>query len=571
MQKIPDNLETDVIVIGAGIGGLTTAAVLARSGKRVCVLEMDARPGGYLAGFQRKEFRFDTAIHWLNQCGEGGLVHRIFEWLGNDFPRVADQKMIRRYKGESFDYILTNNPDELRDTWIREYPHEKKGIERFFADARKLGKAFKKMGTQFRSAETMGPAGRMAYGLKMLQFGIPFMRFLRYSGNEGIRKGLNRYFKDPALHNVFCSEPDLLSCLVPVGWAYYVDYQLPPRGGSQVFPEWLVHLLQELDGQIFYRCRAERICIESGQSRGVEFLHRGKKYRYSSRYVIAACDVETLYEKMLPQGTIPDAFLKKLRSASLYASSVTVSLGLNCCPSLLGFGEELLFISKDNMARKSHSEGPPDQVGISVLAPSLRDPSLAPEGMGTLTMYAPADFGYADFWQTEEGAEGERKRSGAYEAFKQQYAGILIARVEAALGIQLTPHIVYCDIATPITHWRYTGNKNGSIMGARPGWENIRAGIAHHKTRIANLYLSGHWAELGGGVPIAVKSGFNAALLVLKKEKHPAYTALCRYADGKMTLDQAQQVPGLKSYLNTFRPGLTPALRKTQRSGNIGA
>ena len=571
MQKIPDYHEADVIVIGAGIGGLTTAAMLARSGKKVCVLEMDARPGGYLAGFQRKEFRFDTAIHWLNQCGEGGLVYRIFEWLGSDFPKVDSQKIIRRYKGESFDYTLSNNPDELRDTWIRDFPHEKKGIERFFADARKLGKAFKNMGTQFRSAETMSPLARMGYGLKMLQFGVPFMRFLRYSGNDGVRRGLNRYFKEPALHKIFCSEPDLLSCLVPVGWAYYADYQLPPRGGSQVFPEWLVHMLHELGSNVFYQCRAERICVEAGQSRGVVFRHRGKRYVYASRYVIAACDVETLYEKMLPQGMIPDSFRNKLRKASLYASSVTVSLGLDCCPSLLGFGEELLFVSRDNIARKNHSEGPPDEVGISVLAPSLRDRSLAPEGMGTLTLYAPADFGYADFWHTDTDEHGGRKRTGAYDAFKQQYAAVLIARVEAALGIEIGPHIVDCDRATPITHWRYTGNKNGSIMGARPGWENIRAGIAHHKTRIGNLYLSGHWAELGGGVPIAVKSGFNAALLVLKNEKHPAFKALCRYADGKMPLQQAQQLPGLQPYSNTFNPKLTPALRKIQQNGNIDA
>ena len=61
--------ECDVLVIGSGMGGLSSAALLAKSGLRVCVVEAELRPGGYLAGFRRRDFRFDTAIHWLNQCG----------------------------------------------------------------------------------------------------------------------------------------------------------------------------------------------------------------------------------------------------------------------------------------------------------------------------------------------------------------------------------------------------------------------------------------------------------------------------------------------------------------------
>ena len=103
----------DVAVIGAGMGGLTASALLARAGLRVCVLDREARPGGYLAGFRRKDFTFDTAIHWLNQCGPGGIVHKVFGFLDPDGPKAPALGRIRRYKGESFDYLLTRNPDEL--------------------------------------------------------------------------------------------------------------------------------------------------------------------------------------------------------------------------------------------------------------------------------------------------------------------------------------------------------------------------------------------------------------------------------------------------------------------------
>jgi len=147
MQKPDFKPEYDVVVIGAGVGGLTAAALLSKAGYSVCVLEKEPHAGGYLAGFRRKNFRFDTAIHWLNQCSPGGMAATIFDFLGADHPEAIPQKRIRRYKGDTFDYLLTNNPDEFRDQLITEYPHEKDGIIRFFKAAKKLGYSFKNFGS----------------------------------------------------------------------------------------------------------------------------------------------------------------------------------------------------------------------------------------------------------------------------------------------------------------------------------------------------------------------------------------------------------------------------------------
>ena len=126
--------EYDVVVIGAGISGLTSAALLSRAGLSVGVFEMDKRPGGYLAGFRRKDFRFDSAIHWLNQCGPNGLVTRVFDFIGADHPVAIPQKRIRRYLGNSYNYLLTDHPDELKIELINKFPNEQKGIERFFGN-----------------------------------------------------------------------------------------------------------------------------------------------------------------------------------------------------------------------------------------------------------------------------------------------------------------------------------------------------------------------------------------------------------------------------------------------------
>ncbi|MCG9911769.1 MAG: NAD(P)/FAD-dependent oxidoreductase [Flavobacteriales bacterium] len=554
----------DVIVIGSGVSGLTSAALLSKAGFSVCVLEMDSRPGGYLAGFRRKDFRFDTAIHWLNQCGPGGLVYKTFQFLGNDFPRPKTQTLIRRMKGESFDYLLTNNPNDLKEQWIREFPHEKKGIERFFKDGKQLGRSFKILGNAYRSMETMSLSEKMAFGFKMLNFGLPFFRHLRFSGEEGMKKGLNKYFKDPRLHEVFGSEQDLLSCLVPIGWAYYSDYQMPPEGGSQVFPEWLSHIVEFFHNDIFFKCRVTKIITENNTSQGVELESRGVHYTVKSKYVIAACDVETLYEKMLPPDAVSESFKEKLRKAPLYSSSMTLSVALDCHPSELGFGEEMIFISKEGIPKNAHTDSNPHTSGISILAPSLRDPSLAPDGQGTLTLYTAADMHYRDNWGAEKDENGNFIRGEKYNQVKEEFAQIIIDRVEA-LYPGLRKHILFYDIATPVTHLRYTGNRNGSIMGARPGKENVKAKIAHHRTPVKNLLLGGHWAELGGGVPIAVKSGANTALLVMKDEKNPAFRLLADYMDGKVGYAEVKSSKLLKTYDNSWVQNPTPADKKRQK------
>ena len=103
MSEIVAKSYYDVVIIGAGISGMTAAALLSRCGLSVCVLEKEPHAGGYLAGFRRKDFRFDSAIHWLNQCGEKGLVTKIFEFIGEDKATLETLHRINRFKGASYD------------------------------------------------------------------------------------------------------------------------------------------------------------------------------------------------------------------------------------------------------------------------------------------------------------------------------------------------------------------------------------------------------------------------------------------------------------------------------------
>lgn len=551
----------DVVIIGAGVAGLTSGAILSKAGLSVCIVEKEPHPGGYLAGFRRKDFRFDTAIHWLNQYGPDGTITHLFKLLGSDFPKAKPQTRIRRYLGEGFDYLLTNKPDDLKAQWQAEFPEDARGIERFFKVAKRLAAAFSAYGHVFRAGETMGFWEGLGSKRKLLKFVLPFIPFIRYSGAD-LQKGLQKFFAAPKLHRVFAADTELLSCLIPIAWAYNGDFQSPPTGGGQRIPEWLVHIITAHGSELAYQCHVQEILLAGNTATGVRLTCRGKEHSIDAGHVIAACDAELLYERLLPQHVVPQKLKDKLRAAVLYSSSVTVSIALNCPPAGLGFSEELVHIA--GAPGMAHAGVTSDAATseISILAPSFRDPSLAPEGMGTLTLYMPAEMSFKEAWLTGQDAAGSCIRGEAYKALKYAVAETLIDRIAALVAPALRSHILFYEVATPVTHWRYTGNRGGTMMGAKPGRANMQNGVARYHTPVRNLLLGGHWAELGGGVPIAVKAGANAALMVLRKERMEAAKALAGYIDGKLPLAAALDAYAWKTAPDNWTPKPTPAEKK---------
>ncbi|MGC4034855.1 MAG: NAD(P)/FAD-dependent oxidoreductase [Chitinophagaceae bacterium] len=570
MQQTELKSSYDVVVVGSGIGGLTAAALLSKAGLSVCVLEKEPHPGGYLAGFRRKDFRFDTAIHWLNQYRKDGMVFKIFDLIGEDYPKAVPQKRVRRYKGDDYEYLLTNTPDDLKKQWQQEFPDDAEGIERFFKAAKKVGEAFEKFGYIFRTEETMGFWERLKNKRNLIRFGMYFIPHLRFTGDKGIKKGLSKYFKNEKLHKVFSADAELLSCIVPIGWAYANDYQSPPPGGGQVIAEWLEHVIHYFGQETHYRCEVQEILTKEGTARGVLFKKHNKEYRIESKYVIAACDAPALYEKMLSPSLIPAKLKANLRAAELYSSSLTISIALDCPVEELGFNEELVHVSSACASRSEHISGNPDLTEISILAPSFRDHSLAPEGQGTLVLFMPAYMNFENEWRTEKDEAGNFVRGAAYKELKREIAQRLIERVEKKVAPGLQKHILFYDVATPVTHWRYTGNTGGSMMATKPNRPNMVNKVATYHTPVKNLFLGGHWAELGGGVPIAAKAGANAALLVLKQENRDTFKMMAGYMDGKVRLDTVLSCPTFKNYQSCWQQRLTPAQKsKLRKDGKL--
>lgn len=510
-------------IIGGGLGGLTAGALLSRAGMKVVVIERESRPGGYLAGFHRKAFVFDSALHWLNQCGRGGMVNKVFAAIGDDSPRALPMERIRRYKGDSFDYLLTSNPEELKARLQADFPEDQKGLDKFFRQAWTLGQRMVTYGKFMRAAETMNPVELAARGLSLAAWSYPFWRHV---GDKDCA-GLGSFFQSERLKNVFCSEENILSCLVPIGWAYHGDFQRPPAGGSQSFVKWLKKKVEAQGSVVALRTEVKQIDVDQRRATGVTLADG---HAIKSRWVIGACDIEAMFTRLLPTDAVPKDVVDKYRQAELYNSCVTISLGLDCHPRELGMNEELVYLTRDGLARHAHNSGDPHTTAISVLAPSLRDPTLAPEGKGTLTMYAEAGIDYGDQWKTEPGMV----RGAAYKEFKRQYAEVLLDRVQDVLLPGFKKHIELIDIATPVTHLRYTGNKGGTIMAQRTSKKNMQMKVSGYKTPVDRLIIGGHWAEYGGGVPVTVKAGANAAAIILKRESPAKFKELCGVLDNNV-------------------------------------
>ncbi len=505
MNRASSN-SRDVVIIGGGISGLTTAGLLSRAGLSVAVLEAQPKAGGCLQGFNRGGFTFDTAIQWINGLGSDGFVRRILNHVGPDYPRGKPLQRFLRYRSPTYDYLLDDDPDRLRDHLTREYPTQAEGLRRLFADGRKLAERLQVMHWRMRAPETMNLGSKFILGLKMLPWYLP-VRWLLHVGAE---EGLARYINEPQILKIFRAEERLASILVPIAWSYNRDFFAPPAGGCQTWVSWLVRQIEASGSEVKLGSQVDRVLLDTGRAAGV-VTAQGETIR--SRWIIAACDVQDLYDRMLPPDSIPTSLKKRLQEADIYYSHISLFIGLDCEAQHFGFGEEIVRLSVDGVTREDHSSGDPHRTILNILAPSVRDPSLAPAGKGTLTIHSPAWLEHHGYWKTGPGLS----RDQGYREFKQEYARILIDRIAQVLAPSLPDHIELLEIATPVTFWRYTLNRAGSIMGGRPTARNIRNRIAHYRTPIPGLLLGGHWAEYGGGIPLAIKAAANTSLMVLKQ------------------------------------------------------
>ena len=491
--------QYDVIVIGSGIGGLTSAALLAKSGKSVLVLEAHDRPGGYAHGFKRKKYHFDSGVHLISGCGESGyhggqVIYKTLHALQllDDIEFIN----INPFSHAIYPDLNIDLPQTIEgfiEVLSKQFPKEQKGIKA-------LAELCLQLAEEIAIAEeTMADVDHET--AKQL---MPALFQYRKSTLAEVAR---QFITDPKLLGVFATNWPYLG-LPPsqvsfVYWStmligYMVDGSYYCKGGFQQLANTLVKGLQRYNGSIQYKANVEKIIIENKQVAGVLVNNQ----RINTSTVVSNADFKQTVYNMVGEQHFPSLYLQRAQKMQHSLSIFTVYIATDLALDALGIEHESFCYQDFDHDKNFKRTQQGDISWVSFTIPTLVDPTLAPKGEHIIMLTTLLPFQAADKW-------------------KEQKPKVIQTMLDiAAKSIpQLERHILYIEGGSPATMQRYTQN----YQGAAYGWDVTPAQVGmariQNKTPIKGLYLSGHWASPGGGVYGVSVSGVQTVQKILGIEK----------------------------------------------------
>ncbi len=470
----PHHEGHDVVVIGAGIGGLSAGALLAARGLRVLVLEQHTRPGGYCSSWRRRtragSFLFDAGVHDVSGLGPRGPVRNLLEQLGVE-EQIEWLRVSHEYVSRDLRIKVPHDAQAYVEVLEREFPAEREGIREFFAEVKAIYE------DMYADVERTGgvprppsaPKEKLAYPQThphlVRWYKRPFQSLLdRFVSDARLKEILS------ALSSYVTDQPALLTVddVVPL-YGYFFYGGFCPKGGSQRLADVLVDVIRRRGGQVLLGSRARSIRVASGAVRGVE-TERGAFHQ--APVVISNADAKRTLLELAGREHLPRRFRKRVEAAVLSTSVFAVNLGVDFEPD----------VAPVSMILGS----------LLVAVPSKIDPSLAPPGHASISIYR--------LVSAEESREWDRSAPD-YADRKRRFGDDLIAQAEALIP-GLRHHIVYRDEATPATFARYTGATQGAIYGLARGQLAMPA-----QSPIRGLFLVGAGVSPGAGIEAVVISG----------------------------------------------------------------
>ncbi len=491
----------DVIVVGAGNGGLTAAATLAKAGVATLLLERHTVPGGCATSFCRGRFEFEVALHQLSGLGSAehpGPLRALLEGLEvlDKLDLIVMEELYRTVGPDGLELTLTADRNAVIAELQRRFPHEKEAIAAFFDF---LGAFFMEVVGLFYMKD---PAPSRE------NYPRAFACLLKTT-----QEVLDQFFKDPVLCRALTAYWGYLG-LPPrrmpfVDWAMmflaYIEYKPQHiKGGSQMLSAALADTFLQYGGEVRYHCGASSIVVRDGRVEGV-VDDQGELHL--AKHVISNASRITTCADLIGREHLPEAAFAEMRGSSIGASAVTVYAGFDQSPDALGITHTTTFIggcgSQDEEYEATRTLGCRDTTGLMLTCYTRMDGSFSPPGT---TQAALIMLQYAEPWfqvPPEQYAEEKYKAADA-----------MLRRAEAVYP-GLRDHIEEMEISTPITHLRYLGHPGGAFYGFDQ-YVKDSASFLSPKPPVDGLYLAGAWATSGGFQP-TLDSGARAARQVLKQ------------------------------------------------------
>ncbi len=480
---------TKVVIIGAGIAGLTCGTYAQLNGFDTHIYEMHSIAGGECTGWDRGDYHFDGCIHWLMGSKPGTALHDIWRTTGalNDDVKIVNHDIFARYE-EGDRYVnLYTNADKLEKHLLEVSPQDKKEIKR-------LCKALRAMGEFGMPIDKPMDKMTAGDGLKFAAKNIGKLGQLSFFNKTRMTEYV-KLFKDPLLQRAILGAIPgdyYANALVMSMAGMHVGDSGYPVGGSRALAKRMEQRYVELGGQISYKSRVEKIIVENGSAKGIRLTNGEEVF---GDIVISCADAYATFNKMLDGKYTPDIYRNLFDNPHKHFTPTCsiVFMGVNC--------EMTDSLRAINIHREKavHING--QESDMASLLNYAYDETLAPKGKTVMAAYYEADYDYWNaLYQDKEKYEQEK------ESLKQDAIDVLVKRYPQAEG-----KIEKTDVVTPMTYVKYCDAWRGCWMSWGDSGKDIPRYFPGELEGLKNFLLAGMWTLPPGGLPGAAGAGRFAA------------------------------------------------------------
>jgi phytoene desaturase len=488
--------DADVIIIGAGMAGLTCGCLLAQKGLKVLMIEKNQKVGGCCTSFEKDGFSFDLSVQSLGECQEGGRIWRILKQLNLlDQIHFISLEPAREYLFPDRKVSQSSKLETHIENLSSLFPGERKGIEGVYAVLKKI---FEEFSTLPSSLDWFKPSSFSSQYPSLSQF-----------KDKTYGELLNEFISHPFLKTLLSIRssyallpPEEISAVGMAGIEMsYFNYGVScVEGKVEQLPLKMGEALEKMGGKILTGHEVEQILIKEKKAMGVR-LKDGQEV--TGRVVISNIDAHHTFSGLVVGDHIPSGFRSKLKGMRPALSYFILYLGIEGGLDELSLSNNEVFFEDQPQKEFQclYENRISGKAPFYLLAPSKVNPSHAPKGGSTLCLSCKATYHFSPDWNRETKDELSQCLIHKASAF--------IPNLEKRINVKIE--------TTPKTIERWTGNR----WGAAYGWAQIpkQSGIYRlpRTTPIPNLYLTGHWTSPGGGIAGVVASGELTAEAVLNR------------------------------------------------------